>query len=384
MKFSIPFMIVAALALISACYEQPAPDAGDGTSTPSDEYRIVTIIDSIGVELGDSNYVWGSIEAVTHAADGNILALDRPACCVREFTPEGEFVRQFGRKGTGPGEFVNPLSMVRFTDGRVGILDLGMGGLHTFMPDGEWEGISAEMTNEPPLWMTATEGNGYVCHVNDFEFADDEFIVIARVARFEADGVEPTTVYWETSFPWDFQDLTALIKGSYFARTWTSDREGHVFVAPRSSEDGTITGFTTGGEEFVTIVYELEPAPKSQLEIDEEAEFWNRRAESMGANGPFNYQPDPDRWMVHSMGIDGSGQLWVRRGTEETPIFDVFDMSGNRLFTAHVPEITGHRGLLWEIHVDEFGILGYSLDPEYGYQKLYILELAPVSGGGAS
>jgi hypothetical protein len=382
MRFSFPFTSISALALMTACGEQPTPVAGDVTETPSDEYRLISIVDSIGVELGDSNYVWGSIEVVTHTADGNILALDRPACCVREFTIEGEFVRQFGRKGTGPGEFVNPLSMVRFSDGRVGILDIGAGGLHTFMPDGTWEGISADITNEPPLWMTATEGNGYVCTLNDWNFVDDEFVVTARVARFEADGVEPTAVYWENSFPWDPQNLTALIRGSYFANTWASDREGHVFVAPRDSEDGTITGFTTEGEEIVSIEYELEPVPKTQLEIDEEAEFWNRRAESMGANGPFNYQPDPYRWMVHSMGIDRNGQLWVRRGTDETPTFDVFDMSGSHVFTAHAPSITGHRGLLWEIHVDEFGILGYSLDPEDGYQKLYILELNPVSDGG--
>jgi hypothetical protein len=384
MRFVAAFAIGFLLTFLIACGDQPVTDTGNGTEEPAEEYRVVSIVDSIGVELGDSNYVWGSIEVVTHTADGNILALDRPACCVREFTPDGEFVRQFGRKGTGPGEFVNPLAMVRFGDGRIGIIDTGMGGLHTFLPNGRWEGLTAEITNEPPLWLTATEGNGYVCTINDWDFVDDEFIVTATVARYEVDGTEPTAVYWENSFPWDFQDITPLIKGSYFARTWASDREGHVFVAPRDSEDGTITGFTTAGEELVVIDYSLDPAPKSEQEIAEEAEFWNRRAESMGANGPFNYQPDPDRWMVHSMGIDGSGQLWVRRGTEETPTFDVFDMSGNKLFTAHVPGITGYRGLLWEIHVDEHGILGYSLDPEDGYQKLYILELEPSAGGGSS
>jgi len=379
MKISVLLVCIMVLVFTTGCGEQtPVPDGTD--SAPADEYRVIVFVDSIGVELGDSNYVWGSIEVVTHTADGNILALDRPACCVREFTPEGEFVRQFGRKGTGPGEFVNPLSMVRLSDGRVGILDTGMGGLHTFTPDGEWEGLATEITNEPPLWMTPTEGNGYVCTLNDWDYVNDEFIVNVKVARFEAGSTEPTAVYWEDSFPWDFQDLTELIKGSYFAQTWTSDREGHVFVAPRDPEMYSITGFTTGGAEFVTITMDLEPVLKSQLEIDEEAEFWNRRAESMGANGPFNYVPDEYRWMIHSMGMDGDGGLWVRRGTEETPTFDVFDMSGSHLFTAYIPAITGSRGLLWEIHIDEFGILGYSLDPEYGYQKLFIFQLESIEG----
>ncbi|MCD4777006.1 MAG: hypothetical protein K8S15_13270 [Candidatus Aegiribacteria sp.] len=38
--------------------------------------------------------------------------------------------------------------------------------------------------------------------------------------------------------------------------------------------------------------------------------------------------------------------------------------------------ITGHSGLLWEVHVDEFGILAWSLDPPDGYQKLYTMQLA--------
>ncbi len=37
------------------------------------------LVDSIGVELGDSNYVLASIEASSHTLDGNILILDRPA-----------------------------------------------------------------------------------------------------------------------------------------------------------------------------------------------------------------------------------------------------------------------------------------------------------------
>jgi hypothetical protein len=117
-------------------------------------------------------------------------------------------------------------------------------------------------------------------------------------------------------------------------------------------------------------------AGKSEQEIIEEGEFWNTRARNMGAGGPLNYLPDPFRWKIHSMGIDDQHRLWVRRGTEETPTLDVFDYEGNHLFTAELPGITGLPGLFWEVHVDEFGILAWSLDPLDGYQKLYILELA--------
>jgi len=337
--------------------------------------RLLVVVDSIGVELGDSNYVFGSIEAVSHTSGGNILVLDRPACSVLEFTSDGEFVRRMGRRGSGPGEFLNPVSMVRLGDGRIAILDTNLGGFFTFLPDGTYQGMALELAGEPLLFVTPSIGNTFIGTINFWETALDEFVVNPVVGRFGFDSIEPLTIYWQDFFSWDFQDITPLIKGAYFARTWASNRNGLVYVASRSPEEYIVQGFSATGEPSVTIELDIEPVIKTQEEIAEEAYFWNRRAESMGSSGPFNYQPDEYRWMIHSMGIDSEERLWVRRGTEETPTFDVFDAEGNGLFMAEVAGISGSGGLFWEVIVDEFGIVAYSLDPEDGYQKLYLLEL---------
>ena len=334
--------------------------ASDGVQT-----RTLVIVDSIGVELGDPDYVFGSIEATAHTIEGNILILDRPACSVVEYTPEGVFFRRMGRSGSGPGEFLNPLSMTRLGDGRTAVFDLNNGGLFTYLADGNYEGKTDVLYSEPVLFLTSSIENSFIGTFNSFEFVDDEPLITAQVARFDLASADPVTVYWENSFTWDFQDLTALIKGSYFAQTWASDRNGNVFVAPRSPEEYVVNGFTAEGEPTVTIQLDIDPVRKTSDEIADEAYFWNRRAENMGANGPFNYQPDEYRWMVHSLGIDADGRLWVRRGTEEIPTFDVFDLQGNYLFKAELAGAWGPRGLFWEIKIDEFGILAYSLDHVY-------------------
>lgn len=372
-------IICAAVFLVlgtAACGNgQPEPAVNE----PAEDTEVVLellFVDSIGVELGDSNYVLGSIEASSHTLDGNILILDRPACCVREYTTGGEFVRQFSRRGTGPGEVVNPLSMTRLTDGRIVILDIQTGGLHAFNPAGEWLGITAEIVSEPILWITPAESNTYVGTHNTFDVVDGQFLVTAVVGKYESDSREPIIIYWENTFPFDFVDFTVLINESYFANVFTSDREGNVFIAQRDTEEYRITGFDVNGEVFVQFGLDIPMSEKSEQEIIEEAEFWNTRARNMGYNQLLNYQPDTFRWKIHSMGVDDQQRLWVRRGTEETPTLDVFDYEGNHLFTAELPGITGLPGLFWEIHVDEFGILAWSLDPLDGYQKLYILELA--------
>ncbi len=366
--------IILVLAAAGCGNEQPDPVIDE----PAEDTEVtleLLIVDSIGVELGDSNYVLGSIEASSHTPDGNILILDRPACCVREYTTSGEFVRQFGRRGTGPGEVMNPLSMTRLTDGHIVILDMQTGGLHTFTPEGEWLGVTAEIVNEPILWVSPAELNTYVGTNNTFDVVDGQLLVTAVVGKYESDSREPIITYWENTFPFDFVDFTVLINESYFATVFTSDREGNVFLANRDTEEYLITGFDVNGEIFVEFELDIPMTEKSEQEIIEEAEFWNTRARNMGANGQLNYQPDPFRWKIHSMGVDVQQRLWVRRGTEETPTLDVFDYEGNHLFTAVIPGITGFRGLYWEVHVDEEGILAWSLDPLDGYQKLYILEL---------
>ena len=363
------------LILISGCGEPGSVLEGNSDPVDSIPRHDLYIWDSIGVELGDSNYVFGSIEAVAHAENGNILILDRAACTVLEFTPEGDFVRRMGRRGSGPGEFLNPLAMTRLGDGRIAVLDSNLGGIFTFLPDGTYEGLALELMGEPVLFFTPSAGNTFVGTRNSWARENDEFICTAVVAAYGLYDEEPLQVFWQNSFPWDFQDITPLIKNSYFAQTWASDRDGNVFVAPRSPDEYAIQGFYPSGEESVSIEMDMDPVAKTQSEIEEEAYFWNRRAESMGAQGPFNYQPDENRWMIHSMGIDGENRLWVRRGTETVPTFDVFDLQGDLLFQSSIPDVSGERGLFWEVKFDEFGILAYSLDPAEGYQKLYILEV---------
>ncbi len=373
-RFPLICAMAAAAFILDGCGdgEQDPPGTGE-TATDAVPSRELTFVDSIGVELGDSNYVFGSIEAVSHAADGNLLVLDRPACSVKEYTLEGEFVRSLGRRGSGPGEFINPLSMTRLTDGRIAVLDQQTGGLHLFSPEGEWLGVSAEITDEPILWITPAEGDRYVGSTNTFEVVDDQLLVTAVVARFAADSAEADRIYWENTFPFDFRDFSVLVEEAYFATTWTSDREGNVFLAHRDPEEYSVTGYDPDGTAFVEISMDFPPVEKTPEELAAEGAFWSERARNMGANVPEDFTMDPLRWQIHSMGVDGEQRLWVRRGTEETPTFDVFGYSGERLFTAILPAVTGVQGLMWEVRVDEQGILAWSLDPEDGYQKLYVV-----------
>ncbi|MCD4776793.1 MAG: hypothetical protein K8S15_12175 [Candidatus Aegiribacteria sp.] len=90
---------------------------------PDIEYKLV-ITDSIRVEIGDPDYIFGRPIYMTHSPDGNIMFLDRIKHMAFMYTPEGEFIRSIGREGSGTGEFNLPSSMAFYSNGNLLIGDM--------------------------------------------------------------------------------------------------------------------------------------------------------------------------------------------------------------------------------------------------------------------
>lgn len=88
----------------------------------------------IGEEDGDVEYLFGRLAGLAVDGQGRIYAGIRSTQEVRVFSPTGEFVRNIGREGEGPGEF-QQLSALRVApDGRLLAADGNR--VHVFEPDG--------------------------------------------------------------------------------------------------------------------------------------------------------------------------------------------------------------------------------------------------------
>ncbi len=363
----------AVIVLLAGCGGNGAPSDTPMPAEDTSEWVELTLSDSIGVELGDSNYVFGAIQNLAHGPDGLIYALDRAMCCVKVYSPEGEFVRRFSRQGSGPGELINPLAMAIVGDGRIFICSPWNGGMHAFSTDGEWLGLVTEFTNNPPMILAGADSNAYVAFRLQVLPEGDELTCTTFIGRFE-ETEDPVVTYWEDEFPFDPLDLSTLLKKSFFGNVFAADRDGNVFISPMTSEEYLVEGFSPDGERFFEIRRDAEQIAKSEEEIREEKYFVETLLENWGASGVvIEYEPDLFRSAISDLDVDSTGRIWVRRGTIHTPVFDVYDYSGELLFTAHVPSV-GEDGQFWEFIFDEYAIMAYSMNPEV-YQKIYILEL---------
>ena len=334
----------------------------------------MSIVSTIGVEMGDSNYVLGAVQQIDHDLDGNILVLDRSACCVRVYTPGGEFVRQISNEGDGPGEVRNPMSMTVVGDGRIFVETPYSGGMHAFTPEGEWLGIVTPFYNNPPMNTIGADSNAYVAIRLVIEPTESGDLGVATfIGRYE-ETEEPVLKYWEYEFPFDPQNLTDLLKNTILSHAFTADRRGNVFMAELTSEEYLVQGFRADGELFLEIEKDVERVEKTLEEIEDEEVYVIAYLESLGANGvALEYDADPYRNSISEIEVDGEERIWVRRGTILQPVFDVYDFNGEMLFTATVPD-AGDDAVFWDFNIDEQGMIAYSINPEL-FQQVYILEL---------
>jgi hypothetical protein len=331
-------------------------------------------VDSIGVELGDSNYVLGAVEGVAYGPDGNIAVLDCAGACVRIYSPEGEFIRRIGRRGNGPGELQNIAFLGISQSGMAFISGEGGGilGLHVFdYATGDW--ITSEQTMSPPTCIEGADGNSHLRSDVELDVSTGSPVVFSRVCRWEPDADEPEVIYHEVEFEYDPADMGRMITMLWEGYSIAAGHDGLVYLAPYDTEQALVYAYDRDGTERFVLDLGFEPVMRTDEEMEMESNILRSRANIMDMD-PMPMEPDPYKPLIRGLELDGQGNLWVQRGASEVPVFDVFSPDGDPLFSAKV-EGEPADGDTWRFYIDGNGLLAYAEDPAEGFQKIYLLEL---------
>ena len=347
----------------------------------------ITLSDSIGIEMGDSNYVFGQIVGADVTSEGKIAVLDLQKSCISIFSPSGEFVRRIGRQGSGPGEFqlVNGMSFFSGEDEIVvseitiadslepgSVVSDRMGGkLIYFDTDMEYMMDVQGFFPSPPAPLTAVNDGAIVGMKPEFLQNEEGMFLGFTIARWELGETEPSVIYFESMSPFDPSDLSSMMGDIV---SFGATPEGIVFTASLSTEEYEFTVWSPGGEELFTVTDDdFVRVQKTQEEIDIEIEMVNN-AMIQGGMPPemVNWEPDPYRSSIDGLQVDGLDRLWVTKGTTLTPSYDVYDMEGNLLFTAALD--AGKRASTWQTVIKGNRFLAFDTDPEF-YPLVFIGDL---------
>ncbi|OPL19196.1 MAG: hypothetical protein AVO35_12145 [Candidatus Aegiribacteria sp. MLS_C] len=332
------------------------------------------VTDSIGIELGDSAYVFGAILGLEFMPGGGFAVLDRAACSVRLYDDTGTHAGTISGPGSGPGQLVLPYGLLVWSNGDIGIIDPYQGGLLKFSSEGEYLGLAAEMTHNIPFNPRMAGDTAFVAYRTETVQDGDRATIEAFLGRFPLSW-EPSHKYVSNSIPLDPETLAGFLLEVFFYSQWTVDRErGVVYAAPFDHGRYRILAFPAGGGEPSVIEMETEPVPKTEEEIRLERAYIEEYLTTAEGGEPA-YDVSCDPWPFHlpiaGMEADDRGNLWVLRGDRDEVFFDVWDSDGRFVRNCVLPGFPA-GDLRYRIRGDL--MLLYEENPE-NYQKIYFIAI---------
>ena len=165
------------------------PVTSPSTKAPSEVWR------AGGDEDGD--ILFGVITAIAVGADGNVYLLDAQLSVVHVFDGDGNFLREIGREGEGPGEFRRAGDMFLTGEGNVAVMQRMPGKIIQLTPDGD------PLDNYPipegkdgsPLFLTNANraGNNLIVATREFIRGENAFKVREALLRIDNSGNILTT-----------------------------------------------------------------------------------------------------------------------------------------------------------------------------------------------
>jgi len=133
--------------------------------SPKDGVKLRIVFEeelSIGVEEGDENYMFGGQVYFNTDDEGNIYVNDWDQKRIQKFDPQGQYLLTIGRRGRGPGEFVNAWNPRFDKEGKLYVFDLGNHRISYFTKEGKYlrqisfpQGMSIHYINSNGLYFSA-------------------------------------------------------------------------------------------------------------------------------------------------------------------------------------------------------------------------------------
>lgn len=291
---------------------------------------------SIGEIDGAEEYLFGSIVDLTVARDGSIYVFDRQVPALRKYDVNGKYVKTFGRKGQGPGEYLSGGGLGILPDGRVLLWDTGNWRINVYSPNGELlthystpsgMGGGSTLTTQQAM-VVDTLGNIYLRNSVRPARVEGQPMQSGRQVwiRRKADGTVADTID-APIFPRAPRTLTATLNSNGGTASSTSPLPFEPIGVWAISPHGLIvSGFperyafeiTRPGQPVVSIRRDIKADPVSAAERKEakdRIETMMRRTDpKWNWNGPDVPGTKP---FFTSISIGQDGRIWVARNAAQ-------------------------------------------------------------------
>jgi hypothetical protein len=329
--------------------------------TASDTLVLVPI-DTIGIEAGDSNYVFGMIWQARVDALGRILVLDNQLCRVRAYSGDGAFLGSAGGKGSGPGELQFPIGMATLSDGGLAVVDPLSGSVSFYDPALVYSRSLSGFFPSPPMRLAGADSGSIIGLQMTINEDGGGTMIRTNLGRWR-DAIEPDLVFMGTETPMEGGEGIRL-QGPEYVLDGSSD--GRVAAALSSTDQYRIDCYDRTGSTLFTIEEEWQPVAKTEEELERGT---LAVAISMGDGGASAESrevedTEPYHTAIADVFFGPDDELWVRIGSESVPTFRRYDRDGQLVGLAIVPSMDSASGASWDISVSREGFLAWEMNSE--------------------
>ncbi len=290
----------------------------------------------VGGETDDEDEFFGVITQILSDDRGSIYLLDGQLSLVKIFSEDGEFIREIGREGEGPGEFRSPTGMFFTEDGNLGVMQVAPGKIVLLTPEGEPAGEYPLPTPEDGGFLILlggqSNGDNVVLAVAKNAFAEGRFDQTRYLCSIDREGNEIAR-YHEEVRTIDFANpVMEDTQWDTFDRRWTVASDGRVY-AVTSYLGYSISVWKPDGklDRVIELEHELRKRTEEEAELVENIMSLFTRQIPNGKVKINEYVKD-----IESIFVRDDGSLWVisSEGSRDMPegslgIFDVFDRDGH-------------------------------------------------------
>jgi len=121
------------------------------------------------VDTEDENVAFHYPSDIAVDKEGNIYVLDTGNTRIQKFGPDGKYMATIGRKGQGPGEFINPGGLDLDKDGNLVVTDTAQSRLHVIIGGGK-DVKSIVIKDEQIYGIRSLGAGGYVGRASTYSF----------------------------------------------------------------------------------------------------------------------------------------------------------------------------------------------------------------------
>ena len=300
-------------------------------------------IDELGINLQEQLSIESDYEnsesIITHSSfqvdkDGNLFIYDIPNKKINKFDKSGNFVKAFGRTGSGPGEYQGAMSTV-VVDNKIYAIDQIGRKLVVFENNGEFiKNIS--VPSLPVIFEGIDNGSKFIGLGNYQEQKDNKMYLGVAIILYNSEFKEIKKI-WKKEMELNPESMSKIPEFLEAVPTFTSSKD-RVYIAEKDKNSYRVETFDFDGNPKEKIKRDYRKIKMTKKELDDASTTMKVIVSTNDGNDDAEKNLKNDDKYKNSISnilVDKNNRLWVlgatdgkKMDTENFNFIDIYDADG--------------------------------------------------------